>query len=297
VCATGGKEIDLKTLAVLLLVAGICLAFDPDAGPMGGTLHARIHQGTDDYSITLTSENDVSLSWAGSLRGCDYADTYGELLVTDYNADSIFSVDPTNGDKSPGLACPAGVPQVLGICHYQTTGGNYFYINDWQNGTDVYEYYTGSGSWSLAFANPVVEPRGMDMDEDNCIWHIDADSHMLYYHDLTGSVIDSWTLSELPSGFACGVSCFPYDGDLGIIVGGYYFDDFYFYLYDGSDLEYMGMAGTPQSASSSYGVSYSEDTDSFYWIYTSGGYRLCEFTADIEEALVPTTWGQIKAGL
>ena len=285
----------MRAMLLVLMAVGVCLAYAPDEGPAVSEFSRRLAPELDDYSITITSENNISLPWAGSLRGCDYADTYGELLVTDYSADSLFSVDPTTGDKSPGLACPAGVPQVLGICIYQAPGGNYFYINDWASGPDIYEYYTGTGNWTLAFSNPSPEPRGMDMDEDNYIWEIDADSHMLYMIDLTGSVVDSWTLSELPSGYACGVSVFPYNGDMGVVVGGYYFDNFYFYMYDGSSLEYMGSAPVPQSYSSSYGVSYSMDTDSFYWIYTTGTYYMCEFTVDIEEALVPTTWGEIKS--
>jgi hypothetical protein len=286
----------MRLILALVLVTGVCLAFDPDGGPIGGAISERIHPGVDDWTISLTSQNNLSLTWAGSLRGCDYADTYGELLVTDYSADSIFSVDPTTGAKNYGLGCPPEIPQVLGICHYQEPSANHFFINDWQYGTDIYEYDTSVAAWALAFANPVVEPRGMDMDEDDYMWQIDADSHMLYLIDLTGSVMDSWTLGELPDGYACGLSVFPYEDEMGIVVGGYYYDDFYFYLYNGSDIEYMGNAPVPQSASSSYGVSYSMDTDSFYWIYRSGDYYMCEFTADIEESLTPTTWGQIKSG-
>lgn len=286
----------MRVLLALVLVTGVCLAFDPDGGPIGGAISHRINPPTDDWAVTLTSENNVSLTWAGSLRGCDYADTYGELLVTDYNADQVISVDPVTGDQNYTIDCPPEVPQVLGVCQYQEPSTNLMYINDWQNGTDIYEYDVVAGSWSLAFANPVVEPRGMDFDEDEYMWQIDADSHVLYQIDLTGSVMDSWTLAELPDGYACGLSVFPYEGDMGVIVGGYYYDDFYFYLYDGSNMEYMGSAPVPQSASSSYGVSYSMDTDSFYWIYRSGDYYMCEFTADIEESLTPTTWGQIKSG-
>jgi|GEM_PF-1000948 len=290
----------MKTLLVCLIATGIALAFDPDGGPPGSSsMRARVNAPSDAWSITITSQSNLSLPWAVSLRGCDYADTFGEVLVTDYEQDSMFTVDPATGNKNAGLACPPEIPQVLGVCHYQAAGGNYFYINDWQDGTDIYEYYTGTGSWSLAFANPSPEPRGMDMDPDLYIWEIDAASHMLYMIDLTGSVVDSWTLGELPSGYACACCVYPYEGDLVLLIGGYYFDNFYFYLYDGADLEYMGNAPVPQSYYASYGVGYSEDTDSFYWIWRDSGssYYLCEFTVDIEEALQPTTWGQIKAGL
>ncbi|MCD4701905.1 MAG: hypothetical protein K8S24_08630 [Candidatus Aegiribacteria sp.] len=289
----------MKVFFILLMVMGACFALDPDAGPPShGTSNPLVPE-TDAWTITLTSVNDVSMSWGTSLRGCDYVDNYGFLFVTDYTTNEIYMVDPSTGIAVDTLACPAQVPQVLGVCQYSPGTENFVWINDWQYCMDVYEYSTLSG-WSFAFGNPAIaEPRGMDMDPSLNIWEIDASSHILYVFDTSGSVYHSWTLTELPSDYPCGCSVFPLGSDLGVVIGGYAYPDFYFYCFDGSNLEYMGSAPVPQSIDKSYGVSYSYDTDSFYWVYTDPGtnFNLCEFTGEfISTALEQDTWGAIKAG-
>lgn len=288
----------MKHLFVLILIAGACFALDPDAGPVSQGIGDPVEPETDDWIIDITSVNDVSMSWGSNPRGCDYSDSYGELLVTDYALDSIFSVNPSTGAKNYGFPCPSAIPDVLGACQYQTPGENFLIINNWQSVTDIWEYSSITG-WSSAFTNPAPsEPRGMDMDADLNIWEIDASSHMLYVFDLTGSVLESWSLSELPSGYSCGCSVFPFGTDQGVVIGGYAYTDFYFYSFDGSTLEYLGSAPVPQGIGSSYGISWSDDTQSFYWIYkdTGDNFRLCEFTVDFTVALQRNTWGAIKAG-
>ena len=135
----------------------------------------------------------------------------------------------------------------------------------------------------------------MDLDPSLNIWEIDTESHMLYVFDLSGTVSESWTLSELPSGNASACSVFPFGSDLGVIIGGYGFPDFYFYSFDGSTLEFLGSSPVPQSASNSYGISWSDLTQSFYWIYRDDSiFRLCEFTVEFEVTLDQSTWGAIK---
>ena len=55
----------------------------------------------------------------------------------------------------------------------------------------------------------------------------------------------------------------------------------------------------PFSVYRRYGLAYCELNEMLYWAYqTSGGDRyIAELSFTIEEALQPTTWGQIKAGL
>lgn len=285
----------MKALITLVLVSGICLAYAPDEGPrVGGPAAAP---GTDDWVITLTTVTDVSMSWGGQLRGCDYSNEYSELLVSDFDRDSIYSVDPATGTKIYGIACPPQIPDVLGICAYSDASANYLYINDWMNVLDIWEFSTVTG-WSMAFPNPSGgEPRGMDMDDALTIWEIEAAGRVLYHFDLSGSILDSFALPELPASYACGCSVFPFPGGLGIVIGGYAYGDFYFYVFSGGSLEFLGSAPVPQTATSSYGITYNANDDSFFWVYnTSGGFRLCQFTADFQEvALEQNTWGAIKA--
>ncbi len=284
----------MKILFLLTLITGACFALDPDAGPVSPKVNNPVPQETDDWIVNITSVNDVSMAWGTDLRDCDFFE--GELFVTDFTLDSIFAANPNTGAKTFGMPCPSQIPQVLGICCYSISGESLIYINDWDSDTEIYKYSTVSG-WSYAFDNPSAEPRGMDFDPSLNIWEIDANSHILYVFDISGAVSESWTLSELPSGNACGCSVFPFGSDLGVIIGGYTYPDFYFYSFDGSTLEYLGAAPVPQSASSSYGISWSDLTQSYYWIYkdSSSTFRLCEFTVEFEVALDRTTWGAIKA--
>lgn len=286
----------MKLLLVLLLITGACFAFDPDGGPPSGEVGQSFEAGTDDWIITLTSINDVSMSWGVNLRGCDYSDTLGGLLITDYSEDTIYVVNPSTGLPELTLACPSEIPQPLGICSYEDGNELLIYLNDWDSVMDVWEWSSFT-FWSYAFGNPSVEPRGMAMDTDNTIWEMQASPQVLYHLDLTGSVLGSWTLSGVPSTYACACSVFPFYGDLGILIGGYAYTDFYFFVWDGANLESIGIAPVPQSIGSSYGVTYREATDSFYWVYKSPGgeFRLCEFTAEFVESLDQSTWGAIKS--
>ena len=285
----------MKMMFVLILLTGVCFALDPDAGPLSQLTCDPVEPETDDWIINIASMNDVSLAWASELRGCDFFE--GELFVTDYSLDSIFAVNPNTGAKTFGMPCPPEIPQVLGICCYSISAESFIYINDWDSDTEIYRFSTVSG-WSYAFENPSAEPRGMDFDPSLNIWEIDAASHILYVFDIAGTVSESWTLSELPSDYACGCSVFPFGAGLGIIIGGYQYADFYFYSFDGSTLEYLGAAPIPQSASSSYGITWSDLTQSYYWIYkdSGGDFRLCEFTVEFEVTLDQSTWGAVKAG-
>ena len=254
----------MKITLVLVLITGACLALDPDAGPLSQRTCDPVEPETDDWIISITSMNDVSLAWGTELRGCDFFE--GELFVTDYTLDSIFAVNPNTGGKTFGMPCPPEIPQVLGICCYSIHAESVIYINDWDTDTEIYVYSTVSG-WSYAFNNPAAEPRGMDFDPSLNIWEIDAASHDLYVLDIGGAVSESWTLSELPSGYACGCSVFPFGSDLGVIIGGYEYPDFYFYSFDGSTLEYLGAAPVPQAASSSYGISWSGNSRMVFLLF------------------------------
>ncbi len=80
------------------------------------------------------------------------------------------------------------------------------------------------------------------------------------------------------------------------MVGGYSYGSFYFYEYDGASMSYIGAAAEPQTSTASYGIAYSYDRDSFFWLYRTGSsdYRITEFELDIETSLTRDTWGGIK---
>lgn len=282
----------MRVLVFLLLCCGVLFAMDPDAGPFTGP--GSPFPGRADITITVINELTVTLG--GNPRGCDYADTYSELLVTDFNSDLIYSLNPGTGSINATLACPAGVPHVLGIAIQQTPSTNYIYINNWNAVTDIFKYDLGASTWT-SFANPVpVEPRGMDMDEDDMLWCIDASTRVLYRFNTSGGGVSSWNLSQLPTSYACACAVFPYNGNLGVLIGGYAYGNFYIYEYNGSSLTYVGSVPEPSTATSSYDVTYSADRDTFFWVWKQGSaFKITEFGMDIQTALSRDTWAGIKA--
>ncbi len=281
-------------VVALIAIAGVMMAMDPDAGPRTG--YEAPPQGRAD--ITMTVINDYALTGFSSPRGLDYADTYGELVMTDFGTDYLYSMNPDNGSVTGSLACPSQIPNVLGVACIEAAPSNWdFYINDWQDVMDVWKIQ-GAGSWTMAFANPVpVEPRGMDFDDEGMLWSIDASTRVLYRFNTSGGSVSSWSLADLPASFACGISTFPFDGNLGIVIGGYSYGNLYFFEFDGSSVEFIGSAAEPQTSTASYGIAYSYDRDSFFWLYRVGTseYHITEFDLTIETALARDTWGGIKA--
>ncbi len=282
----------MSVTVVLCFCCGLLLAADPDAGPVAGP--GDPVPGRADITITVLNELTVTLG--GNPRGCDYADTYGELFVTDFNSDLIYSLNPNTGSVNGTLACPSGVPDVLGIAIQQAPSTNYIYINNWNAVTDVYRYDVVAALWT-SFTNPVTgEPRGMDMDDDDMLWCIDASTRLLYRFNTSGGGVTSWSLTQLPASFACACAVFPYNGNLGVLVGGYAYGNFYIYEYDGSGLYYIGSVAEPSTASSSYDVTYSADRDSFFWVWKQGSaFKITEFEMDVQTALSRDTWAGIKA--
>lgn len=283
-----------KVFICLLLLSGVMMGMDPDAGPR--VSYDAPPQGRAD--ITMTVINDYALTGFTSPRGLDYADTFGELVMTDFGQDILVSMNPDNGSVTGSMPCPPQIPNVLGVACIEGSPGYWdFYINDWQDVMDVWKLQAG-GSWSLAFVNPVpVEPRGMDFDDEGMLWSIDASTRIVYRFDTSGGSVSSWALADLPSSFSCGISTFPLDGNLGIVIGGYSYGNLYFFEFDGSSVEFIGSAAEPQTSTASYGIAYSYDRDSFFWLYRVGTseYHITEFDLTIETALTRDTWGGIKA--
>lgn len=279
-------------LILLVAIAGVMMAFDPDGGP--SSAYQAPPPGRAD--ITITVLNDYTISGFTYPRGLDYADNFGALVMSDYGTDYLYTLDPDNGSVTSSSPCPPEVPDVFGVASIEVSPGLWHsYINDWGSVMDIW-VLEGAG-WNLAFPNPVSEePRGMDFDDDEMLWAVDGSTRYLYRFDTGGGNVSSWYLAELPAAYASGISTFPCESNLGIAVGGYYFGDFYFYEFDGASLSYIGSAPVPQAATSSYGIAYSRDRETFFWLYLEGTtiHHITEFELDIEAALTGETWGAIK---
>ncbi len=195
-------------LVCLLAFAGIMMAMDPDGGPRAS--YETPPPGRAD--ITMTVINDYGLTGISSPRGLDYVDTSGELIMSDYGSDMLYSLDPDDGTVGGSMACPPELPNILGVAVIEVSPSVWeLYANDWQDVMDV--WLLQMGTWSYAFPNPVnTEPRGMDSDDEDMLWSIDASTRYLVQFDTSGGNITSWGLTELPAAYACGLSTFPYDG-------------------------------------------------------------------------------------
>lgn len=109
----------MKGFCLLLLCFGFLFAADPDAGP--SVAPGVPSPGRAD--ITITPINDYTVTLGGNPRGCDFADTFGKLFVTDYTSDLIYILNPDNGNIENSLSCPTGLPDVMGIIYQQTPAG------------------------------------------------------------------------------------------------------------------------------------------------------------------------------
>jgi len=283
---------------VTFILSAICFAIEPDEVYLPGSGGQPTQPSTDDWTITLTPGYDVAITGGGpEMRDIDYLEHFNILLVTDVELDSIGSIDPTTGLYSTGIAAPPSMDDILGIAYQWLGGSNNVYVNGWSTTTDIWYFYTGDQTWYNAFSNPVSSPRGMAQDANSDLWQVTS-SHNLYRCDLSGTLLNSFYLTELPTGGAMGSGVFPFGSDIGIVISGYFMFDFYFYVFDGSSLEYIGSIPVPLTCNESYGISYDNNTELFYWLYEDAGwnYRLCSFYLTfVETSLEQTTWGSIKA--
>ena len=280
----------MNKIIVLFLVVSAAMAWDPDAGPQS-SMSPMAPQGYDDISTSVVADNVVS--GVSSPRGIDYADSWGIIFMTDYGSDMFYAVDPSSGIIDESYAVDPSIPDILGIVYDLSTYS--VFVNDWNAVMDMW-YYNAS-AWSYGFPSPIsTEPRGLALDTSGYIWGMDASTHLLYSFDTSGANVSSWNLSsDVPSESCCGCAVFPYQGDLGIVIGGYSWPDFYFFRWDGVNMVLLGSTATPVSATSSYGITYSDDLDTFFWLYKDSGsqYHLCQFDVSIT-ALQRDTWAGIK---
>ncbi len=181
-------------LVCLLAFAGIMMAMDPDGGPRAS--YETPPPGRAD--ITMTVINDYGLTGISSPRGLDYVDTSGELIMSDYGSDMLYSLDPDDGTVGGSMACPPELPNILGVAVIEVSPSVWeLYANDWQDVMDV--WLLQMGTWSYAFPNPVnTEPRGMDSDDEDMLWSIDASTRYLVQFDTSGGNITSWDSPNCP---------------------------------------------------------------------------------------------------
>jgi hypothetical protein len=280
----------MRYLIFLLALAVTALGWVDENGRDSSIPEGTLPEGGD--AITLTILNTFQVSSAGQMLGLDTQDGSSQLVVMDSNAGLIRGV--VMGTGNPVWTIPTPVSYTFGCCHnWPVTYG--WYVNRFL-GTDMYYYF--DGIWNVVFANPTGQHgRGMDFQNDgNYIWetYSAASTHQIYRIDESGGYT-SYTVSEVP-GQMSGLAVFPYNGNLGIFVTCYDFQEWFLFEFDGSNLTYKG-SGSPglSNFSLSLGLTYHPDTDTFFWSYKV--YGTIRWIAEIqftETALEQSTWGSIK---
>ncbi len=281
-----------KYLMVLIFVV-TASSMDSDDGTSVENVSQRSCYSNSD--IILTPVNNYALSGLSSPRGMDLSNMYYELYIADPGDDVIYFVDPSNGNVNISFYCSPEIPNAVSVISAEFFGFSIL-VNNMEPDHDIWSFDT---DWVYEFTNPVPhEPREMDVDPDGNLWCQDASDRKLYMFDYGGGNVTSWSLPDCPASYSMGLEVFEKYGNLGIILGGYTWDEFYFYEYDGINLIFLGSAAIPQTASASYGIAYSDNMDSFFWLYqdASSIYNICEFTVSEGSAFLKgSTWGNIKA--
>lgn len=277
----------MKYLFFLLTIAVAAFAWVDEDGR-----DSSIPEGTvpaDGAAITLTVIDTFQVSSATNMLGLDTQDGSDQLALMDNTGGSVRAV--TMGSGNPVWDFPVYNSYHFGICHNWPPSYGW-YSNNFLD-SNMYYY---SGGWTVAFGNPAgTSGRGLDFQNDgNYIWQT-YNNNRIYRIDESGGS-DFYTISE-PTDQMSGLAVFPYNGNLGVFVTVYDFQDWFLYEFDGSSLTYIGSGNAGLgSFSSSYGITYHPDTDTFFWSYVV--YGSLKWIAEVqfsESSLEQSSWGSIKA--
>ena len=280
----------MRYLILLLILAVAAFAWVDENGS-----DSSFPEGTvpaDGAAITLTVLDTFQVSSANNMLGLDTQDGSNQLVLMDNTGGSIRAV--VMGTGNPVWDFPVYNAFQFGTCHNWPPSYGW-YAN---NFLDSNMYYN-AGSWGVAFANPAGSAgRGMDFQNDaSMIWETYSSSgvHRIYRIDESGGST-SYTITE-PTDQMSGLTVFPYNGNLGIFVTVYGFQDWFLYEFDGSNMTYIGSGNAGLSNfTSSYGLTYHPDTDTFFWSYVVYGSN--KWIAEVqftESSLEQSSWGSIKA--
>ncbi len=280
----------MKYLILLLTLAVLASGWVDEDGRDSSIPEGTLPPGGD--AIELSILNTFQVSSAGEMFGLDTQEEISQLVVIDTNAHLIRAVEMGTGN--PVWTIYTRCSYTFGCCHNWPSPYGW-YINCYLH-TNI-NYYDGS-TWNVAFPNPAgSHGRGMDFQNDgNYIWetYSSSISHRIYRIDETGSST-SYAVPEIPSQMS-GLTVFPYNGNLGIFVTCYDFQEWLLYEFDGSTMTYIG-SGNPglSNFTQSLGLTYYPDTDTFFWSYIV--YGTIRWIAEIqftESALEQSTWGSLK---
>lgn len=242
-------------------------------------------------AISLNYVGSFQVSTAYHILGLAHCTSGPAIGLKDSVRDSLRWVD-YSGTQTHAIGGYGS--SGFGICHTWPVPYGWF-SNSWIS-SDMYYYEDGAG-WSTAWANPAgTYGRGMEYNTvTNYFWQTSS-STGVYWMDEAGANT-YFALSE-PGSQMSGITVFPYNGNLGIIITTYDYQDWHFYEFEpGGGFTYLGSANPGISSfDGSYGITYNPDNDTFFWSYKLSGdiFWIGEYSVS-GLALEKDTWGGIKS--
>jgi len=245
-----------------------------------------------DYDFTITVLATHHPTYCQQVLGLEYDEDYDELMfVSDIN-NMIYACNPNNATYLGHWDVHGSNGSGWGVCLDDTTN---ILANDTAN-SSMWEF--DGSNWSN-FTNPCgSNGRGMD-GNSYYTWAVDrsgGDHEIRRFLD-DGTAIMNFNADE-PSSDLTGLTVFPHDSELWIMVTTESNSKFWIYEFDEphNELDFIAEINTP-SCSTSLGLAYAPSRDSFFWSYTySSSYYITELDIDISQSNIEeTTWGQLKA--
>lgn len=207
----------------------------------------------------------------------------------------VYGYSPTAGIVNFVMDLdPANASTCFGVLFGdQFPGAERFYTNDW-DGNELYYTLDWGTTWNTVFDPAFNDGRGMDNDGEY-LWSTYGNGKLIRFQPET-TPFDTLLVPET-SGQLSGLAVFPWEGDLCVAVTSYGADGIWFYLWDGAELEYLGMGSLPVTSYGTYGLAYSEDLLALFLSYeeSSGDFWIARMSVEIEVALEQSTWGAVKA--
>ncbi|MEN8208320.1 MAG: hypothetical protein ABFR50_03615 [Candidatus Fermentibacteria bacterium] len=280
----------MKLVSVLLFVISYSILVAGGDGMLDVTPGISEYTGTDDVVVTFLQEWSVSTS--GDVLGIDAYETGSttNIVYSNEDNDRLESLDPSTGGAGL-ISAPFDVANgaCFGVAYDDEATTPLWVTSDW-NSTNNF----CSNDLATWFTHP--DPAGImgrGMAHDGTDFWI-AEYYYNVYRFQPGGSSTSYATTEPSTGMS-GLAAFEYDGDIMLVITSYQTLNFFFYVFDGSNLSFLGSAPCPGTVYRSYGIAHSALRGTLFWSYapTSGGYRIAELDFSTT-ALQRTTWGEVK---
>ena len=262
----------------------------------GDSVDSRTENPLVETLITLTLEDEWYINDAETTMGLDVWTNGGEIRIIfcDQVLRELGSFDPVTGVVVGAIPLDPSNTECFGVAFNNNLSSPLWYTNDCSE-TCLY-YTTDLTTWGTTPNPSGALGRGMDFD-GNDYWQTFGDSGVYRFQP---GVVEEFV--ELPgvSGVMSGLTVFPFNGNLGIVVTCYESHKFHFHEWDGSTITYLGSADCPSSVynSDNFGLAYCDLNGMLYWSYINTTFDtvIAEISFEIIVGLQQDTWGSIKSG-